>query len=138
MSSSASETGGLNLPPPVNEKQPSASEAGPVALPEQAAPVEKAPQRAQKAPIATPPIPMPDPKVATEPVVPKTDDSSTTSNTGIDVKDDGDLIEKEWVNKAKAIVERTKDNPYKQSEELTVVKADYLKKRYDKTLKLNK
>lgn len=50
--------------------------------------------------------------------------------------DDGDLIEKEWVEKAKAIVERTRNNPYQQSEELTEVKADYMKRRYDKALKV--
>jgi hypothetical protein len=48
------------------------------------------------------------------------------------------LIEKEWVDKAKKIVEHTRDDPYRQSEELTVVKAEYMKKRYDKTVKVNK
>lgn len=52
--------------------------------------------------------------------------------------DDNDLIEKEWVDGAKRIVESTRDDPYKQSEELTVLKADYMKKRYNKTIKLNK
>ncbi len=51
---------------------------------------------------------------------------------------DDDLIEKEWVNKAKAIVERTRDDPYRQSEELTVVKADFMQKHYNKTIKLAK
>jgi hypothetical protein len=50
--------------------------------------------------------------------------------------DDADLIEKEWINKAKQIVEQTRDDPYKQSEELTVFKADYMKKRYNRTIKL--
>ena len=54
------------------------------------------------------------------------------------VADDGDLIEKEWVNKAKRIVESTRDDPYKQSEELTAFKADYMKKRYGKDIKLSK
>ena len=47
------------------------------------------------------------------------------------------LIEKEWVVKAKQIVEKTKDNPYNQNKELTVFKADYMKKRYNKTIKLS-
>jgi general stress protein 26 len=50
---------------------------------------------------------------------------------------DKDLIEKEWVNKAKAIVERTQEDPYKQSEDLTVLKADYMKKQFNKTIKLS-
>ena len=53
------------------------------------------------------------------------------------VADDNDLIEKEWVNKAKEIVERTRQNPYQQSQELNLFKADYMKKRYNKTLKLS-
>ncbi len=60
--------------------------------------------------------------------------SSTASQPIID---DGDLIEKEWVHKAKQIVEQTRDDPHKQTEELTVFKADYMQKRYGKTIKLN-
>ena len=62
--------------------------------------------------------------------------SSATSS--LRASDDSDLIEKEWVNKAKQIVERTRDDPHKQTEELTLVKVDYMKKRYNKTIKLNK
>lgn len=50
--------------------------------------------------------------------------------------DDVDLIEKEWVNKVKEIVEKTKNDPYEQSRQLTMLKADYLQKRYNKTIKL--
>jgi len=55
----------------------------------------------------------------------------------ISLMTDDDLIEKEWVNKAKRIVEQTRDDPYKQSENLTVFKADYLKQHYGKSIKLN-
>jgi hypothetical protein len=51
--------------------------------------------------------------------------------------DDADLIEKEWVSKAKAIVERTKDDPRQQSQEINYFKADYLKKRYNKDVKVS-
>ena len=51
--------------------------------------------------------------------------------------DDNDLIEKEWVSKAKEIVEKTKEDPYTQSQELTKFKADYMLKRYNKELKLS-
>jgi len=50
---------------------------------------------------------------------------------------DTDLIEKEWVIKAKAIVERTKDDPYQQKSEISRFKADYLKKRYNKDIKVS-
>ena len=52
------------------------------------------------------------------------------------VADDQDLIEKEWVAKAKQIVEKTRDDPYQQSQNLTVFKNDYMQKRYNKTIKL--
>jgi hypothetical protein len=47
---------------------------------------------------------------------------------------DEDLIEKEWVEKAKNIVEHTAEDPFKQVEELSKMKADYLKKRYNKEI----
>lgn len=53
------------------------------------------------------------------------------------IADDVDLIEKEWVVKAKAIVAQTKSDPYQQNQAMTQVKADYLKKRYNKDLKVS-
>lgn len=50
---------------------------------------------------------------------------------------DSDLIEKEWVNKAKQIVEHTKDDPYEQQRVMSKFKADYMKKRYDKDIKVS-
>ncbi|HVC36180.1 MAG TPA: hypothetical protein VNE40_01900 [Candidatus Dormibacteraeota bacterium] len=51
--------------------------------------------------------------------------------------DDADLIEKEWVNKAKDIVNKTKEDPHLQTKEITILKTDYLKKRYNKSLKMS-
>jgi hypothetical protein len=48
---------------------------------------------------------------------------------------DSDLIEKEWVEKAKEIVEKTRSNPYQKQEELAKMKADYLKKRYNREVR---
>lgn len=53
------------------------------------------------------------------------------------IADDNDLIEKEWVNKAKLIVAKTKDDPREQSKELYKYKADYIKKRYNKDIKVS-
>jgi hypothetical protein len=50
---------------------------------------------------------------------------------------DTDLIEKEWVEKAKRIVEHTSDDPYVQQNELSKMKADYMKKRYNKDIKVS-
>ena len=50
---------------------------------------------------------------------------------------DGDLIEKAWVQKAKAIVDQTQNDPYKQTAEINKVKKEYIQKRYHKDVKLN-
>lgn len=50
--------------------------------------------------------------------------------------EDTDLIEKEWVEKAKEIVERTRHDPYLQNREMTKMKADYMKKRYNKDIRI--
>lgn len=50
------------------------------------------------------------------------------------IADDVDLIEKEWVEKAKEIVEKTKDNPYLQNKAISEIKADYIQKRYNKQI----
>lgn len=52
------------------------------------------------------------------------------------IADDVDVLEREWVDKAKAIVEKTKDDPHVQNKEVSVLKADYMKKRYGKDIKL--
>lgn len=51
------------------------------------------------------------------------------------IADDTDLIEKEWVDKAKEIVAQTAHDPYLQNKEINKVRAEYLKKRYNKELK---
>lgn len=52
------------------------------------------------------------------------------------IADDADLIEKEWVEKAKEIVARTRHDPYEQNKEVERMKADYMKKRYNKDIKI--
>lgn len=59
-----------------------------------------------------------------------------TSITTPPVAEDIDLIEKAWVEKAKAIVKSTHGDPFSQNKELNKVKADYIKKRYDKDVKV--
>lgn len=51
--------------------------------------------------------------------------------------EDTDLIEKEWVDRAKQIVEHTREDPYEQQRALSQMKADYLKKRYNKDIKIS-
>ncbi len=52
------------------------------------------------------------------------------------IADDNDLIEKDWVDKAKDIVLKTRHDPFLESKEINAFKADYLKKRYNKVLKV--
>ena len=56
--------------------------------------------------------------------------------TNPDLAEDVDLIEKEWVEKAKAIVSHTKEDPRRQNTELNRMKADYIKKRYNKDIQV--
>jgi hypothetical protein len=47
---------------------------------------------------------------------------------------DEDLIEREWVDRAKQIVEATKDNPHQQDDEINKLSVDYIDKRYSKKI----
>lgn len=47
---------------------------------------------------------------------------------------DEDLIEKEWVDKAKKIIVDTRDDPAAREKQVGRLQADYLKKRYGKEL----
>lgn len=62
--------------------------------------------------------------------------TATSADTPLAAKDD-DLIEQEWVQKAKKIVAATKDDPYRQEQEVSKLQADYLQKRYGKEVKLS-
>jgi hypothetical protein len=132
---------GLNLPPPVSEQLPEV-ELPPAEAAETKAPAETGAEQSagrtqtpQPPAIQLPVLPTtPDPTTgAAQPAV-----SGTTTSDATVTADDTDLIEKEWVDKAKQIVERNREDPYRQSEELTVVKADYMQKRYGKTIKASK
>ncbi|HCM51789.1 TPA: hypothetical protein DIS56_01495 [Candidatus Saccharibacteria bacterium] len=48
---------------------------------------------------------------------------------------DSNLIEKEWVEKAKQIIAKTRNDPYSQKTEVSKIKADYIQKRFNKPIK---
>ena len=50
---------------------------------------------------------------------------------------DSDFIEKIWINKAKSIIAQTSDDPFVQKNEMSKVKADYIQKRFNKTIPLD-
>ena len=69
---------------------------------------------------------------------PVADDNAITDNTTISsnpaIANDDDLIEKEWVDKAKKIVADTQDDPHKRYKEVNKLQVDYLKKRFGREL----
>ena len=50
------------------------------------------------------------------------------------IANDDDLIEKEWVERAKRIVSDTKGDPCKREGQVTELKVDYLQKRFGRKL----
>lgn len=69
-----------------------------------------------------PPTPVQDPSVQAAP-----------SATPL-VAADEDLIEKEWVDKAKEIIEQTRDDPHARTQKVNELQRDYLQKRYGKVV----
>lgn len=75
---------------------------------------------------AVPAAPPADQKAPAEPVSPVTADLKAT---------DADLIEKEWIERAKLIASKTHDDPHRQKNEMSKAKADYIQKRFNKRIK---
>lgn len=92
-------------------------------------------------PVTSQPAPVPAPARAMAPAGQKrtgSDDTSTTASTVPPMSDDHDKVEKEWVGKVKRIIQKTRHDPYQQSEDLTALKADYMRQRYNKIIKVEK
>lgn len=124
------------------EQSPSLPAVAPEFSP--SAPIEQTPDRqmprfeqetgvAQPAPVpvpvdtaAVPTIPAPQ-SAATPVVAPQADDMPILAA-------DEDLIEKEWVDKAKKIIAETADNPRQREEAVSQLQREYLRKRYGKEL----
>ena len=120
-------TPGFELPTPMGSDSASAPEQTPMqemASQPAAAPIISQPQAAPMQPVQSPVSPM---------NVPMNPAASAATLAA----DDADLIEKEWVEKAKAIVASTRHDPRTQNRELNKFKADYMQKRYNKTIKVD-
>ncbi len=127
------ETGAYNpqvLPPRTPEVQQAPVEATPErpaqqemqpAGPVQGAPVLPAPV-SQPAVVGTASLPMLSPLAA--------------ADTNPSIASDDEVIEKEWVDKAKKIITENRDDPYRQEKEVSKLQADYLRKRYGKEVKV--
>lgn len=71
------------------------------------------------------------------PVVTQNDDDNSATGTDDDmplVAADEDLIEKEWVDKAKKIISNTKDDPYRREQEVKKLQIEYVRKRYGREI----
>lgn len=135
----------MDLPPPVNPNQaPPTPEATPVLRQGTEVNPEFLPQVAADQP--QPPAPVAQDHVApAQQAAPSTADGNAaqpkanpiTATPHPELAEDVDLIEKEWVDKAKAIVNHTKDDPHRQNSEINKMKADYIKKRYNKDIQVS-
>lgn len=100
---------------------------------EQAAPGERIAQAASAVAQASTPA-------VVIPIIPQqvtaTPATDLTQSTNPPIADDVDVIEKEWVEKAKDIVAKTRSDPHMQTVQLTTFRHDYMKKRYGKEIKL--
>ncbi len=85
------------------------------------------------APLAPPPIVF-TPPVVPQPLAPTAAPDPSTDDDNPAVAGDADLIEKEWVDKAKKIIRDTRDDPYRREQEVNKLQIDYLQKRYGKQL----
>lgn len=127
------------LPPPITPGEQTSPDSGQETLaptPERVAP--KGETASQSAPILPPPVlPQPVADAADSPADGSQTPAASDQSVGPPVADDVDVIEKEWVDKAKSIVNEHKHDPYNQEKETSRLQADYLKKRYGKDIKLS-
>lgn len=130
------------LPTPIN-KQNNAGSTDALSV-QPLGPVEGLPtldlnsQSPSAAPLASPPAndagQLQTPSSAT---LPKQSGSPQAVVDDPQIADDVDVIEKEWIDKAKRIVSATKADPHQQEKEVSKLQADYLLKRYNKQVKLS-
>ena len=76
---------------------------------------------------------------ASPPAAPVDDTAVAPLATADDVtpSNGGDKIEKQWIEKAKSIITQTKEDPHAQKQEMSRVKAQYIQKRFNKTIKVD-
>ena len=82
--------------------------------------------------LAPPPPPAAPPlqQVAMPTVQPPVDNATTSPVANPTAANDDDVIEKEWVDRAKQVILQTKDNPYAREKAIGELQRDYLSKRY--------
>ena len=78
---------------------------------------------------------LPQPVPIVQPTVdPGAAQSATSDDATALIANDDDLIEKEWVDKAKKIIAETKDDPYRREVEIGKLQIEYIRKRYGREI----
>lgn len=85
----------------------------------------------QSSPLAVTPstVALPNTQV---PSIPSDDDITVDNQIRTSESTNNAKLEKQWIDKTKAVVAKTKDDPYQQNNEISKVKADYIKTRFNK------
>jgi hypothetical protein len=120
---------------PINAPQAAVGEQGRVAAPEQGVGGGERmgqPQGGPGQPVFISPTPPPQ----VQPVAQSTAQAAPADINPVQA-DDVDVIEKEWIDRAKQIVNATKDDPRAQERKVSELQSDYLKKRYGKDIGLS-
>ena len=62
-----------------------------------------------------------------------TQDDQSASGTDLH-QTDSRVMEAQWVERAKKVIAQTKDDPHAQKQKMSQVKAEYIRKRFNKTI----
>lgn len=112
------------------ERQPDGVER---AVEAPATPEQSGNMQSRPAPLTPQPVSLPEPPAA------QADDPGSSMPADNHARGgpaaDKDRIEKHWVERAKSIIEQTKDDPFTQKSEVSKVKAEYIKQRFNKQIK---
>lgn len=94
---------------------------------------EASPQQAKQPALPAVPddIPAADTPVIAAPADDTDDDAFDPHQQAVDT----DRIEPEWVDRAKAVISQTHDDPFQQKHEMSKIKAEYIEKRFGKRIK---
>lgn len=152
MNSQVDRTSGLDLPQPGSDASqlppihaPQTFHAPDAAIPQfsiGASPVPDSPvvpvQPVAAAPAATiAPQTQPSATPVADPLAAVTSQFAPVDASAAQAEEADTPFDEEWVSKAKEVVERSHMDPYTQSKELSKLKAQYIKARYNKDIKVS-
>lgn len=113
-----------DIAPFSSEKESKAVELAPALTP-----VDPSKSATKVAPKDPPPVAITDDHASTHSAATQTD----IPNEAADI----DVIEQIWVAKAKELIDKTKDDPHTQKAQMSKFKAEYIKKRINKDIKIS-